>query len=274
MKKLSIKKSGSFILTSAIMLSACLPLCGCGGAKASPIEDFEYIFKDGEALITGYIGTNLEIVIPDTIEGRPVTCIDYNYEDEHGAFKDYDMTSIVIPDTVKYINDCAFDDCVMLENISLSDNFEYFYHGVYSRDNISSGDGYYALSDTKWYDNQEDGILYIDNILIGIKGEFTDKEIEIKNGTKCITSDVFRNNENITGVTLPNSLTYIGERAFKECTNLREINIPNTVTYIGKDAFDGCSKLGLIELPDDVIVGNNNLKYKGNFIVESAIEKW
>lgn len=55
--------------------------------------------------------------------------------------------------------------------------------------------------------------------------------------------------QEITSVTIPNSVTSIGEGAFKNCVNLTSVAIPNSVTYIGKGAFEGCEKLESITLP-------------------------
>ena len=47
----------------------------------------------------------------------------------------------------------------------------------------------------------------------------------------------------ITSVTIPNSVTTIGEYAFGECSDLTSITIPNSVTSIGEYAFEYCSRL-------------------------------
>jgi hypothetical protein len=44
-------------------------------------------------------------------------------------------------------------------------------------------------------------------------------------------------------VTIPNSVTSIGDEAFSYCTGLTSITIPNRVTSIGRDAFFGCTGL-------------------------------
>ena len=38
-------------------------------------------------------------------------------------------------------------------------------------------------------------------------------------------------------VTIPNSVTVIGESAFYKCSSLTKIVIPNSVTTIGKECF-------------------------------------
>ncbi len=44
-------------------------------------------------------------------------------------------------------------------------------------------------------------------------------------------------------VTIPNTVTSIGEGAFYFCLALTEIEIPSSITYISEDAFMGCMKL-------------------------------
>ena len=56
----------------------------------------------------------------------------------------------------------------------------------------------------------------------------------------------------LTKVTLPNTVTYIGERAFASSTTLTSIKIPKSVTSIGSSAFSSCSKLTSITIPETV----------------------
>ncbi|MBR1750301.1 MAG: leucine-rich repeat domain-containing protein, partial [Ruminococcus sp.] len=55
-----------------------------------------------------------------------------------------------------------------------------------------------------------------------------------------------------TSITMPNSVTSIGNSAFSDCENLTSITIPNSVTSIGDWAFDGCTSLESITIPDSV----------------------
>ncbi len=56
----------------------------------------------------------------------------------------------------------------------------------------------------------------------------------------------------LTSITIPNSVTSIGERAFSYCTGLTSITIPDSVTEIGERAFSECTDLTSITIPDSV----------------------
>ena len=57
---------------------------------------------------------------------------------------------------------------------------------------------------------------------------------------------------NMTGVTIPNSITSIRNGAFVGCSGLTSIMIPNSVTYIGSTAFAICTGLTSITIPNSV----------------------
>lgn len=71
----------------------------------------------------------------------------------------------------------------------------------------------------------------------------------------------FNNNESITSVTVPSSVTYIDDLVFKGCTNLTDIQLPDTITYIGYNAFDD-SAFALNNY-------SNGMLYCGKYLVDS-----
>ena len=54
-------------------------------------------------------------------------------------------------------------------------------------------------------------------------------------------------------VTIPESVTSIGDCAFYGCSGLKSVAIPDSVTAIGSWAFRGCSGLTSVSVPDSVI---------------------
>ena len=56
----------------------------------------------------------------------------------------------------------------------------------------------------------------------------------------------------ITSVTIPNSVTNIGDFAFDMCNRMTSVTIPNSVTSIGRYAFEYCSRLTSVTIGNSV----------------------
>ena len=63
--------------------------------------------------------------------------------------------------------------------------------------------------------------------------------ITIPNSVTTIGNRAFSGCSGLTSITIPNSVTTIEESAFLYCTDLTSITIPNSVTTIGEYAFEG-----------------------------------
>ena len=74
----------------------------------------------------------------------------------------------------------------------------------------------------------------------------------IPNSVTSIGNFAFSYCTGLTSVTIPNSVTSIGNYAFQYCTGLTSVTIPNSVTSIGNGAFYYCSGLTSVTIPNSV----------------------
>lgn len=114
------------------------------------------------------------------------------------------------------------------------------------------------------YDKREDGTLRITSY----KGKRVEIEVPREIGKSTVTEigayafssgaprlrteqRDFRHKE-LKRVTLPDTITVIGESAFDNCWELEQVNIPGGVTEIGARAFSGCRKITGLVIPQSV----------------------
>lgn len=69
-----------------------------------------------------------------------------------------------------------------------------------------------------------------------------------------IGMDAFDDCTSLTGtLTLPETLTYIGDSAFNNCSFTGELHLPNSLEYIGSRAFQNCGYfVGNLRIPDKI----------------------
>ena len=144
-----------------------------------------------------------------------------------------------MPDGVTALEDSVFSNCRNLISIKIPDSVE------------SVGPS--TFSETAWYDNQPDGVVYAGNIAYKYKGVMDESAvIELRAGTVGITDEAFGNCENMREIKIPDSVQYIGEGAFYCCTGLEAVDLGNGIKSIGREAFMWCVNLSDIAIPDSV----------------------
>ena len=74
--------------------------------------------------------------------------------------------------------------------------------------------------------------------------------ISIPSTVTTIGQFAFAGCSKLTSVTLPENIKYIAYAQFQNCTSLESITLPSGLTTIKQNAFSGCSKLSSINLPD------------------------
>ncbi len=111
------KRIVTALAVMALVLSAAaLAFAG----QASPVEDFAYYVSGDHVVITAYLGTSLEVVVPEEIEGKPVTSVALGhsyYSQDDNTFFPY-VRQVTLPPTVKKLGDFAFGFCTDLRQVN------------------------------------------------------------------------------------------------------------------------------------------------------------
>jgi len=244
-----------------LLLAAILPLA----STATPEEDFTYTVSSGQATITGYYGPDNVVSIPATLGGYPVTYIGgYAFQgctaltsvtipDSVTSIGDLafssctSLTSVTIPDSVTCIGSSAFKSCTALTSGTIPDCITNYYHIVYEG-NAYYGSGVLVSSPAWWNAFKE--VASLTNITVAS----TNPEYTSIDGIlfdKSVSAMIFCPEGFSGSLTIPDSVTSIGEKAFSGCESLTSVTIPNSVTSIGDDAFSFCDSLASVLFTGD-----------------------
>lgn len=191
-----------------------------------------YTVSDSGATVTGSGGNLTDVVIPDTLGGKPVVAIGKDAFSGQSA-----MTRVMVPDTVVSLGQNAFRNCQALTEINLP-------AGVTALPNDAFF-GCYALAEIDLTGINSLG----SNALRGCRSL---TEVTIPEGITTLPSSLLEDATGLTQVHLPSTLTTINNYAFYNCKALTEIAIPAGVTAIPNGAFQKCSALESVQLPAGV----------------------
>ena len=134
------------------------------------------------------------------------------------------LVGIVIPSSVNIIGDRAFEDCNNLSDIEGIENVTLI--------------GIHAFHETKWYNEQSDGEIYIGKTLYSYKGTMPENtSLKIKEGTLNIADYAFVRCTGLIEVSFPISIKNVGKSCFYDCKNLSIIKGGENIERIGSGAF-------------------------------------
>ena len=225
-------------------------------AFADQSGDFEYeILDEQTCVITGYTGSNPEVVIPSEIDGYTVTEIgdDAFYASDEDTFRITEVTipssiitigelaffgtgisEIIIPEGVEVIGRQAFDACPNLTKVTLPASL------------ANLGSSAFGFQDINL---QEINVSPDNQNYCSVDGVVFNKDM-----TRLIQYPI---GKSATDYVIPDTVITIGEGAFNEAANLESVVIPNSVTVIEDYAFT-LAGLETVTIPE-------NIKYIGGW---------
>ena len=246
-------------LASAALWAILVAVCLCSlslDASAATESDLTFTLnEDGESYsvtdcLTSATGT---LTIPATYNGKPVTAIG-SY-----AFQYCKLTAITIPDSVTRMEYNAIENCDNLKTISIPDSITSMEAYTFtSCDNLT----YTVYNNAKYLGNENNPYVVL---VDATSYDITSCKIHTK--TKIVCGYSFASCTKLASITIPNSVTYIGQSAFENCTGLKRVSIGNNVKHICGGAFHSCSSLTSITIPsgitniDDTFYYCDNLTY-------------
>ena len=237
-----------------------------GNGNTVTVDSVKYKLNDDyTAQVISYSGKPKNITISECVSYESYTFKVTGIGDK-AFYKCTSLTSVTIPDSVASIGYSAFEDCKSLTSVNYSGTKSQWKSIIFGSYNdelenaiIKCTDGVIGNGNT----------VTIDNLEYKINNDYTASLVDYKGILKNITisksvtyegytfnvtgiDGAFNGCTSLTSVTIPDSVTNIGNYAFNGCTSLTSVTITDSVTNIGNYAFNGCTSLTSVTIPNSV----------------------
>lgn len=250
------------------------------------------IDEDGNATITGTTDekTKRGIVIPESIDGHPVTAIaEYAFSGKTPQ-SDYDLsdrtdlwlTSIYIPNSVKSIGGFAFKNNKNLESVHLPENGCIIGH----KDRWDAYGSIFSECISLKTITIPNGLDIIDGTYRGTCISALSapnlENVIFSKGTSAICRGILANCPSLKSVDIPDSVKSIGAFAFSGCEALESVRLPEGSCEIGSilnyynesqlygNVFQGCTSLTSLRLPKGITAISSENNYAWDYSMFSA----
>ncbi|MFA5007245.1 MAG: leucine-rich repeat protein [Candidatus Izemoplasmatales bacterium] len=237
-------------------------------AKWDPNPFVFVLNSQGTYTVTGYEGSDVNVVIPNSYLGVAVTHIGYR------AFADLvSITSVTIPESIVSMETYAFAGCTGLTTlIVLSAASEIpvaFCSGCTNLVDVQLPSaietiGSYAFSQCSSLVELTWPVSLTTISDYAFSGCVSLTEITIPASVTTVGTHAFYQCTSLTTVEIWGDIGVIANSLFSNCTALNSILIHSDVTEIGTSAFAYCPSLTAIALPDSVVsIGGNAFSASG-----------
>ena len=186
--------------------------------------------------------------------------INYNLSEEEAEViksKDRYSGDVVIPETVSYngktypvtnIDYNAFSICDSLNSITIPNNIKSICLGAFSGCNALTAVHIKSLE--AWCTILFDGVSA---------------------NPLSFAGHLYQDGQEITELTIPESITTIGSFSFNGCTGLTSVTIPKSVKSIGQSAFEGCNNLTDVYCYPDSLPDTPSLSFSFSSLTKATL---
>lgn len=201
---------------------------------------------------------------------------------DDNAFSNFtNLEKIILPSSLKEIGSFAFSDCINLESIKIPNNVKVLEHStflncknLYSiefgssikeiKEDVFKGcesltDMLYDSTIENWcnikFINEYSSPMWIGSYFCMDDGfgEYVDfPEITIPDSVSELGDYQFYGFRNVISITIPETILKIGQYCFAECKCLKEINIPSGLEEIPYYAFQNCDAITSLIVPSNI----------------------
>ncbi|OPZ33585.1 MAG: hypothetical protein BWY97_00522 [Tenericutes bacterium ADurb.BinA124] len=210
--------------------------------EASPNVDFVFIDDGDGYFIKAYIGTDKDVVIPSTYNGKPVKALE-----KWAFFLNANLESVFIPGSIKTIGVDVFCTCIALKSVTIEEGVEKIdmcaFMACPALTSIVLPNSLKEIGDAAFAECE------------------TLESVTFGNGLETICMWAFSNCTSLVEISLPNNVKTIGEKAFGNCSSLENITIPDSIETIDLDAFADCTSLTYTLYENGKYLGNADNSY-------------
>ena len=185
--------------------------------NAENVSDFE--FGSDVFYNAGTAGDGLDVVFGDNVKRIPAYAF-YVNDIVDNISCSLNIKSVTIGNSVTSIGNYAFSNCIGLTSITIPDSVT-------------------SIGNSAFYNCTGLTSVHITDLAAWFKISLG----SVYANPLCFADKLYINGELATDITIPDSVTRIGNYAFYDCRSLTSITIPNSVTSIGNYAFSGCTGL-------------------------------
>lgn len=261
-----MKKITKNLMLVIVMAALCFAVAVT--ANAETWEDFEYaVLEDGTVEITDYIGNDIEVIVPDEINGYIVASIG-----EKAFSRTEGVESIILPESITEIKNKAFDCCFDLKTFAIPNNLKLLGEDCF-KDNISL-EKFIVADENQYFSTDENGVLFNKDKteLICFPALLKMKEYTVPSTVKSIRSSGFHNCIYLINIILPDELETIGDYAFDWCYNLKTLTFPGSMDIVSMEKEIPMHAMKSITISDGVGAFDDLLIYFQCVPIELYVE--